>query len=94
LKLNFIKHRTEELHLEIKKAAASSQKFYQSDHIILKKICDGFGKENDEKYFIMTNDEVSEYFCGGEIGEKYNNFQNKLFRIAKAYTENECKILK
>lgn len=48
-----------------------------------------FGKENDEKFYVGSNDEVSNYFCGGEIGIKFNNFQNKIFRHLRPYTEQE-----
>jgi hypothetical protein len=48
-----------------------------------------FGKENDDKFYVGSNHEVSNYFCGGEIGVKFNNFQNKIFKHLHAYTEKE-----
>ncbi len=48
-----------------------------------------FGKENDDKFYVGSNDEVSNYFCGGEIGIKFNNFQNKIFRHLHPHTEPE-----
>ncbi|OOG79005.1 hypothetical protein [Flavobacterium sp. A45] len=48
-----------------------------------------FGKENDDKFYIGGNEEVSKYFCGGEIGIKFNNFQNKIYEHLTSYNEEE-----
>ncbi|MRX67503.1 hypothetical protein GJU42_05940 [Flavobacterium resistens] len=48
-----------------------------------------FGKENDDKFYIGRNDEVSKYFCGGQIRIKFNNFQSKIYKHLTHYSEEE-----
>lgn len=37
------------------------------------------GKENDNKIYFLSNEEIMKYVSGGQIGEKYNNIQSRLF---------------
>jgi hypothetical protein len=54
-----------------------------------------FGKDNDEHYYILTNEDCQRYFAGGTIGRKQNNFQKNLFREMPSYTEQEfCNYIK
>lgn len=48
-----------------------------------------FGTEENDQYYILTNDQASEFICGGIIGEKQNNFQLRLFSDFVASSENE-----
>jgi hypothetical protein len=48
-----------------------------------------FAKENDDKFYIGGNSEVSNYFCGGKIEIKFNNFQKKIFKHLTSFNEEE-----
>ncbi|MDR1105990.1 MAG: hypothetical protein LBL44_06510 [Treponema sp.] len=51
-----------------------------------------FQKENDDKYYVLNNDDCLNYISGGSIGEvggKQNNFQLKLFDDIKPMNEND-----
>jgi hypothetical protein len=50
-----------------------------------------FGKENDDRYYILNNSDCLKYVSGGSIGEvggKQNNFQGKLFDIIRPMDED------
>jgi hypothetical protein len=48
-----------------------------------------FGQSNDDNYYILNNEDCLKYIMGGEIGDKQNNFQQKLFDEIKSLNENE-----
>jgi len=46
------------------------------------------GKEDNDKIYFLTNNEMKNYISGGTIGEKYNNIQiGKLFKEKKGLSE-------
>ena len=51
-----------------------------------------FKNENQNKYYILNNDDCMKYISGGiigKIGDKQNNFQSKLFDHIKPFNEDE-----
>jgi len=49
-----------------------------------------FCQENDDFYYVLTNDECCEYIAGDRIGlDKQNNFRLSLFKNIKPLSESE-----
>ena len=45
--------------------------------------------DTTDKIFVLSNDGISQYIAGGTVGEKFNNFQHRLFRTEEGMHENE-----
>ena len=48
-----------------------------------------FCKENDNSYYIFSNEEICDYIMGNKIGTKQNNFKLKLFQSVNPFSEKE-----
>ncbi len=46
-----------------------------------------FGRPNDPLFYVFSPAEISNYFAGGVIGDKQNNFQKKLFSHSPGLTD-------
>lgn len=47
------------------------------------------GQEDNDKIYFLTNDDLINYIAGGQIGEKFNNIQKRVFQDEQGLTEDE-----
>jgi hypothetical protein len=47
------------------------------------------GREDNDKIFFLSNKQISKYYSGGIIGEKFNNIQTIVFKNEKGLLEKE-----